>query len=710
MRETSMSAATASRPVQGDVCDPGQALLDADKAIQDPRVPFPEMTLGDALTPCTEPEDHHVSPPTAGDGDGSAALAWPGMTAGVTAVVSGGAYAVDTDALSGFATALANAAGYLDDARTHALDAETEARAAVARPTPDWGYASQDYEPVLTLSNGPCPASSGDSSSGDPQYQGEDLWAKLDRPLSHTCLQLPEAPKSYCTSPLGSLGLPGFEALRTNALDAIAALTTGSGSLQSVADSLRALATDVTGCVSVYNGAESGATSAGGIGAFGAMTWGALGMLVMASSPAGLLALLGATAAATNPDLTRYADGDLADVLDDLTAVMSDADLADWVKTDLLRIAILVDYARRAGTSRETAAIETYLAGVAQRLDPEISKKLPEELTAGGGRVVPTTSLTPMERVVYYMSVLSADVAARRFGDPADLTLAVHGGSSLTIPPSGRDPMAWGTSVPALRKADGTAADGEKVDGPLGTASDVIRYSDSLKAQDEDPSSGVISIVRTTHADGTNSWMVVVPGTTDWGLGGTNPQDLLTNLQAVAGAPNDMESSVVAAMRRAGIGPDDPVGIYGHSQGAIVASNVAADPTVNEHYNVTTLLTAGGPTAGADLPDNVNALHLENGADAVPGLDGAPTPRTPTRTVVTVDTTGSDLKGYPHGSLVYADAVEGMSGDPAIDAWTRQLGSLTGTGEEGATTSAFVFDITRNTTGAPSRSGSSSRF
>ena len=43
-----------------------------------------------------------------------------------------------------------------------------------------------------------------------------------------------------------------------------------------------------------------------------------------------------------------------------------------------------------------------------------------------------------------------------------------------------------------------------------------------------------------------------------------------------------------------------------------------------------------------------------------------------------------------------------MSGDPAVDAWTRQLESLTGTGEEGATTSAFVFDITRHTTGAPS--------
>ena len=74
-----MSTATLSQPAQGDVCDPGQALLDADQAIQSSRDPFPEMTLGDAIVPCGNeaPTSHYFSPPTAGDGDGSASLAWP---------------------------------------------------------------------------------------------------------------------------------------------------------------------------------------------------------------------------------------------------------------------------------------------------------------------------------------------------------------------------------------------------------------------------------------------------------------------------------------------------------------------------------------------------------------------------------------------------------------------------------------------------------
>ena len=692
-----MSTATASPPTssqQTDICDdPGEALLAADEAIQNSRDPFPELTLGDAMPRCESdpaPKGTYVDPPSAGDGDGSATLSWPGITAGVTAVVSGGAYAVDTDALTEFATALTNAAGYLDDARTHVLNAEAQARAAIAPSEPDDGTSGASSSDPQSSQDGGSGAGGGASSSGF-------TWSD---PMCYSGFGNTGLPSCGGAAQAGQGAPSSFETLRTNAIDAATALTTGPGSLQDAADSLRALAADVTACVSVYNGADSSATPAGGsAGLNGALTGVVFGLIASAaSSPAGLLLMLAGASAAKNPDLTKYADGDLADVLDDLAVVMSDEDLSGWVKSDLLTIAALVAYAKDAKTSHESAAVETYLAGVAQRLDPEISEKLPDELVTGGGQTVPASSLTPMERVVYYMSALSSQVAARRFGDPTGTTVAVRGGSSFTIPPSGSDPMAWGPQVPALKKADGAPA------------SDVIRSSDSLKAEDDDASSGVVSVVRTTHADGTNSWMVVVPGTTDWGLGNTNPQDLLTNLQSVAGAPNDLESAVVTAMRRAGIGPDDPVGIYGHSQGAIVAANIAADPTINERYNVTTLLTAGGPTAGADLPDHVNALHLENGADAVPGLDGAPTPRTPTRTVVTLDTTGSNLQGYPHGGDVYADAVEGMSGDPGIDAWTQQLGALTGTGEEGATTSAFVFDVTRNTTGEPSQSGSSSKF
>ena len=217
-----MSVATTSPPSQQeaeapsqqatdgrDICEPGEALLAADRSVHNTRDPFPETTLGDAMPRCASgppSKAHGVSPPTAGDGDGSATLSWPGMTAGVTAVVSGGTYAVDTGALTGFATTLTDAAGYLDDARAHVLDAEAEARAAIAPP-------ESDEESSGALSRGDGSASTGATWS-DPM----------------------------CYSGLGGAGLPscgasrdpwrepsGFEALRTSAIDAATALTTGVG-------------------------------------------------------------------------------------------------------------------------------------------------------------------------------------------------------------------------------------------------------------------------------------------------------------------------------------------------------------------------------------------------------------------------------------------------------------------------------------------------
>ena len=129
---------------------------------------------------------------------------------------------------------------------------------------------------------------------------------------------------------------------------------------------------------------------------------------------------------------------------------------------------------------------------------------------------------------------------------------------------------------------------------------------------------------------------------------------------------------------------------------------------VAEHYNITTLLTAGSPVGGIDLPDSVSALHLENGGDAVPALDAAQNPGSPHRITVSVNTTGSGIVKYPHHASHYAQALENMPADPNVEAWNAQMRGLTGAGEEGAVTTAYVFDIERER--MPRDSGSSSHF
>lgn len=119
------------------------------------------------------------------------------------------------------------------------------------------------------------------------------------------------------------------------------------------------------------------------------------------------------------------------------------------------------------------------------------------------------------------------------------------------------------------------------------------------------------------------SWSVVIRGTQNWGVGGSNPQDMLSNIQEVAGIESDQSRAVLAAMEMAGISPGEPVEFVGHSQGGIVAARLASDPAVGERYSVVSALTAGSPIATSSPPPGVGVLALENTRDIVPALDGA---------------------------------------------------------------------------------------
>ena len=96
----------------------------------------------------------------------------------------------------------------------------------------------------------------------------------------------------------------------------------------------------------------------------------------------------------------------------------------------------------------------------------------------------------------------------------------------MRVPTGSADPLELGGTAIAVAPPPDDAEKTEALGGPA----DVIRYSDQVQADRKDDSTGVISVLRTDHADGTTSWVVVVPGTADWGLGGPNPQDLLNQL------------------------------------------------------------------------------------------------------------------------------------------------------------------------------------
>ncbi|GGO94937.1 hypothetical protein [Actinomyces gaoshouyii] len=575
-------------------------------------------------------------------------------------VAGGSSISVSTADLDALAASLTAAAGQLDTAAAHVRSAKTDAEGA------------------------PVPA---DIIAQDPS-NNMAIIAQTGSSL------LPDADSSFVAG-LVELPVAAFERKRDALISACDDLLTGAGSLSAASSVLTSLAADVSACSLMYTDAENGATVRADADV-GARAHGPSQEALAAGAVIGSGLLL--TAGVWLPTvvlvdiLTAYGlmPDDAQVVLENLQLLLKSDITSEWAMSNLIGLACLGAWARKGETGREGATIQEFLRASASQLDARATAELPPEVQVGS-RKVPTSSLTPMQRVAYALALESEKAGATRHGEPTALLIAPHNrrgatGTAVRVPPGPQDPFGLGSDIAAQDLT------GSRIDSPPSTASELLDHARTIKGQARADGAGAISILRTDHADGTRSWVVVVPGTTEWTSGDTNPQDLQTNLQAVSGRPTDMEAAVVTAMRQSGIQPGEEVGIYGHSQGAMTAVNIASDPAVTENYTITSVLTAGGPTSGVALPDGTRALHLESTSDVVPGLDASTNPVTPNRATAYVDTRG----GGAHSESVYADAVRGVeSNEQAFADYSRDLSGLTGAGEQGATTTEVVFDVTR---------------
>ena len=626
--------------------------------------------------------------PYAGPAPEDTGHTWTIWGGGAAVVVAGGAVSVNTNDLDSLASSLTSAAGSLDDARTLVANAITEVSTAPPPPSPPLQFDPLDsnvFSPPARRwkdVNGQCvPIQESEDLSITPRFLRDE---GTDDGVVHSGLDV--------------------DLEKSDALQALEALSTGPGSLQDVASALRGIASDVTACSQAHTLAEGGATPGGGL----------VGPVDVRAFDSGLLQLaLGSSLAAHFPTISAVLasspvagwmlykllenneDGQAA--VEALQLLLSDPTTEQWVKEDLVRIVLLTRWLNNAKTGREAATVQTYLQQVSERLDPWAKQRLPGQVTVGT-QTVDTKSLTPMQRVTMTLGADAVAVGAGVYGTQTGIMVTPVGGNGTTVlPPAAKDPFGLASPVkPGMTGKGKEARSPQSISETITHCQEVQSSRNSLGQGNEE--AGVISIQRVEHADGRVSWVVYVPGTTDWTVGDGEPQDLLTNLEGVGGTPTAMESGVVTAMRQAGIKPGEEVALYGHSQGGITVSNIAADPAIQDRYNITTLLTAGSPTAGADIPDDVHALHLENTGDAVPGLDAAPTPTGPNRQVAMLDTHQMSTNGYPHSSSVYAQATEGLEDKaPELAEWNKSFSHASGAGEQGTTTTEYTFAIQRNT-------------
>lgn len=377
--------------------------------------------------------------------------------------------------------------------------------------------------------------------------------------------------------------------------------------------------------------------------------------------------------------------GVVGDIAQEIDVIASDDELSPWARRELRTLLELAALGGMGATGVELGVTESALAERAHKLAPELLEHLPPYLQQGS-RMVPRESLGAMQVVAAYLALAGTASAASRFGPQSGLLVTSLSGGRSIVGRAAARPFGLDLSA-AVSAAGNTSASsaprGTQIEA-LRTPSQVVAYSDTV-AEDSSATEGVISVVRVEHGNGTRSWMVVIPGTRNVGLGGPNPQDMLSNFQGVAGLPTDFEAGVVTAMKEAGIHYGEEVALYGHSQGAITAATLTADPLIHEHFTISNVLTAGGPVAGADLPDGVQALHVENSADAIPSLDARGNPVAHNRLTLRFEGTRFDVDGHPHEGSSYAKALEGLPSDGHLAEWRQGFDAISAAGDSDAT-------------------------
>lgn len=231
-------------------------------------------------------------------------------------------------------------------------------------------------------------------------------------------------------------------------------------------------------------------------------------------------------------------------------------------------------------------------------------------------------------------------------------------------------------------------------------AADVLRQVQAIRPDPGPP--GVVSVQRLDHADGHRTWVVAIPGMQETDLVGSPvPTDMRTNLELMAGVPDDMSEVAIQAMVQAGVGPDEPVVLAGHSQGGMVAMRLASDPRVQVRFAVAAVITAGSPVGGMQLPAGVPALHLEHAQDYVPALDGRPNAADPARTTVVrdlavgpgeLDRSDARSPGGAHGVDAYVRTATQLRGaeHPSLVHFDEALTEILGDGTAKATTGRYV--------------------
>jgi pimeloyl-ACP methyl ester carboxylesterase len=154
------------------------------------------------------------------------------------------------------------------------------------------------------------------------------------------------------------------------------------------------------------------------------------------------------------------------------------------------------------------------------------------------------------------------------------------------------------------------------VPGTLGSA---MRRVADLESWPE----AALAVERVTGADGVNRFLIELPGMRHLGVA-RDPLDLSGAVSAMALPATAYTRCVSKALDAAGVPPGADVALVGHSEGGIVAMDLAADPHFNgARVRVTHVVVAGAPVSSKHVAagSGTRVFSIENVNDIVTHLD-----------------------------------------------------------------------------------------
>lgn len=168
-------------------------------------------------------------------------------------------------------------------------------------------------------------------------------------------------------------------------------------------------------------------------------------------------------------------------------------------------------------------------------------------------------------------------------------------------------------------------------------------------------------------------YVVELPGVHDYGFS-RYPQDLPGAAVAEALRTSAYTRAVTAALDVAGVPVGAPVMLVGHSQGGIVAMDLAGDPAFNgPRVQVTHVVAAGAPITRKRVVAGTRVLSVENVHDIVTHLDDADARERPADAgrLTYSFSDGRASVGDTHAAQRYAEhaAVLARSPNPEVRTW-----------------------------------------